>query len=69
MKADKQHSALGVIKKEQLKRRVFSVEFKAEVVRYKKAENLSLPECGRKFEVRYRHLKFNQFPQVVPICD
>ena len=28
-----------------------AVEFKAEVVRYKKAENLSLPECGRKFEV------------------
>ena len=69
MTADKQHSALKVIKKEQLKRLVFSVEFKAEVVRYKKAENLSLPECGRKFEVRYRHLKFNQFPQVVPICD
>ena len=45
MKADKQHSALGVIKKEQLKRRVFSVEFKAEEVRYKKAENLSLSEC------------------------
>ena len=73
MKADKQHSALGVIKKEQLKRqlkrRVFSVEFKAEVVRYKKAENLSLPECGRKFEVRYRRYGFNQFRQVVPICD
>jgi hypothetical protein len=51
MKADKQHSTLEVIKKEQLKRRVFSVEFKAEVVRYKKAENLSLPECSRKFEV------------------
>jgi len=34
-----------------LKRRVFSVEFKAEVVRDQKAENLSLPECGRKFEV------------------
>ena len=51
MKADKQHSALEVIKKEQLKRRAFSVEFKAEVVRYKKAENLSLPECSRKFEV------------------
>ena len=32
MKANKQHSALEVIKKEQLKRRVFSVEFKAEVV-------------------------------------
>ena|ERR1700694_753555 len=51
MKADKQHSALEVIKKEQLKRRVFTVEFKAEVVRHKKAENLSLSECGRKFEV------------------
>ena len=39
MKADKQRSALEVIKKEQLKRRAFSVEFKAEVVRYKQAEN------------------------------
>ena len=27
MKADKQHSALEVIKKEQFKRRAFSVEF------------------------------------------
>ncbi len=45
MKADKQHSALEVIKKEQLKRRVFSVEFKAEEMSYKKAENLSLSEC------------------------
>ena len=44
------HSALKVIKKEQLKRRVFTVEFKVEVVRYKKAEILSLSECGRKFE-------------------
>ena len=51
MKAGKQHSALEVIEKEPLNRRAFSVEFKAEVVRYKKAENLSLPECGRKFEV------------------
>ena len=41
MKADKQHNALEVIKKEQLKRRVFTLEFKAEVVRHKKAENLS----------------------------
>ena len=46
MKAAKQHSALEVIKKKQLKRRVFTVEFKSEVVRHKKAENLSLPECG-----------------------
>jgi transposase len=51
MKADKQHNALDVIKKEQLKRRVFTLEFKAEVVRHKKAENLTLAECGRKFEV------------------
>ena len=51
MKADKQHSALNGIKKEQLKRRVFTVEFKAEVVRHKKAENLSFAECSRKFEV------------------
>ena len=51
MKADKQHNALEVIKKEQLKRRVFTVEFKAEVVRHKKAENLSFAECARKFEV------------------
>ena len=47
MKANKQHSALEVIKKEQLKRRVFTVEFKAEVVRHKKAENLTLAECGK----------------------
>ena len=51
MKADKQHSALEGIKKEQLKRRVFTVEFKAEVVRHKKAENLSFVECARKFEI------------------
>ena len=51
MKADKQHNALDGIKKEQLKRRVFTLEFKAEVVRHKKAENLTLAECGRKFEV------------------
>ena len=33
MKADKKNSALEVIKKAQLKRRVFTLEFKAEVVR------------------------------------
>src|ERR1035437_9012868 len=43
MKAGKQHNALDGIKKEQLKRRVFTLEFKA--------ENLTLAECGRKFEV------------------
>lgn len=51
MRAGKQHNAVEVIKKEPLKRRVFTLEFKAEVVRHKKAENLTLAECGRKFEV------------------
>ena len=51
IKAYYHHSAMEVIKRERLKRRAFSVEFKAGVLRYKKAENLSLPECGRKFEV------------------
>lgn len=51
MRAGKQHNAVEVIKKEQLKRRVFTLEFKAEVVRHKKAENLTFAECARKFEV------------------
>jgi len=51
MKQDQKHSRLEGIKKMQLKRRVFTLEFKAEVVRHKKAENLSFAECGRKFEV------------------
>ena len=51
MKRSQQHSGLDVIKKEQLKRRVFTVEFKAEVVRHKKAENLSFADIGRKFDV------------------
>lgn len=51
MKPSKQNNPLDAIKKEQLKRRVFTLEFKAEVVRHKKAENLNLTECGRKFDV------------------
>lgn len=51
MKADEKHNAQEGIKKAQLKRRVFTVEFKAEVVRYKKAEDLNFVECGRKFDV------------------
>ena len=51
MKAGKKNNALEGIKKEQLKRRVFTLDFKAEVVRHKKAENLSWAECGRKFDV------------------
>ena len=41
MKAKQQSKALKDIKKEQRKRRNFTLEFKAEVVRYKKAENLT----------------------------
>jgi hypothetical protein len=41
MKTDKKNHALDGIKKEQLKRRVFTLEFKAEVVRHMKAENLN----------------------------
>ena len=52
MKTDNQHSALEVIKKEQLKRRMFTVEFKAEVVRYKKAENLSFVPAEPKLTTR-----------------
>ena len=51
MKAGNKNNVLEGIKKEQLKRRVFTLEFKAEVVRHKKAENLSFTECGRKFDV------------------
>ena len=51
MKVGKKNNVLEGIKKEQLKRRTFTLEFKAEVVRHKKAENLSWAECGRKFDV------------------
>ena len=51
MKSGKKNNVLESIKKEQLKRHVFTLEFKAEVVRHRKAENLSFPECGRKFDV------------------
>lgn len=51
MKVTKKDTPLDDIKKAQLKRRVFTVDFKAEVVRHKKAENLNFAECGRKFDV------------------
>ena len=50
MKTGKKNSALEGIKKEQRKRHVFTLDFKAEVVRHKKAENLSWADCGRKFD-------------------
>lgn len=37
MRASKQDSALDGINREQLKRRVFTLEFKAEVIRHKKS--------------------------------
>lgn len=51
MKAGNKNNVLEGIKKEQLKRRVFTLEFKAEVVRHKRAENLNFTDCGRKFDV------------------
>ena len=51
MKAAKKNNALEGIKKEQLKRRVFTLDFKAEVVRHKKAENLTFAESARKFDI------------------
>ena len=51
MKQGNKHSVLEGIKKEQLKRRTFTLDFKAEVVRHKKAENLSYTGCGEKFGV------------------
>ena len=51
MKPGKKNNVLEGIKKEQLKRSVFTLEYKAEVVRHRKAENLSFSECGRKFDV------------------
>ena len=51
MKAAKKNNALEGIKKEQLKRRLFTLEFKAEVVRHKKAENPTSADCARKFDV------------------
>ena len=52
MKPSKTNNVLEGIKKEQLKRLVFSLEYKAEVVRHRKAVNLSFPECGCKWAGR-----------------
>ena len=51
MKAGEKNNVFEGVKKEHLKRRVFTLDFKAEVVRHKKAENLSPADCGRKFDV------------------
>ena len=51
MASSKKNNVLDGIKKEEFKRCVFTHEYKAEVVRHKKAENLSATECGRKFDV------------------
>ena len=51
MNQNRKSSGLESIKKGQLKRRAFTLEFKAEVVRHKKAESLSFADCGRKFDV------------------
>ena len=51
MKATKKDTPLDGIKKAQLKRRIFTLDFKAEVVRHEKAEKLSFADCSRKFDV------------------
>lgn len=59
MKAVNKNNVLEGIKKEQLpqvippriKRRVSTLDFKAALVRHKKAEHLSFTDCGRKFDV------------------
>lgn len=51
MKSYRKSTALEGIKKEQLKRRVFTFEFKSEVVWHKNVENLTRAECARKFDV------------------
>ena len=51
MKQGNKHTGLESIKKEQLKRRTFTLEFKAEVVRHRKAENLSYADCAEKFDI------------------
>ncbi len=51
MKADKKNNGLEGIKKAPFKRLNFKFEFKAEAVRCKKAESLSLADCAREFDV------------------
>ena len=51
LKAGNNNNVLEGIKKGQLKRRMFTLDLKAEVVRHKKAESLSFTECARKFDV------------------
>ena len=48
MKADKKNNVLEGIENEQLKRRMFTREFKAEVARHKEAENLTPADCARR---------------------
>ena len=58
MKTGKKNNALEGIKTEQLKRRIFTLEFEAEGVRHKKVESLSWADCGGKF-----HALPKQVPQ------
>ena len=51
IKPDSKTKALDGIKNAQLNRHKFTLEFKAEVVQYKKAENLNFDQCGRKFDI------------------
>ena len=50
MKQSNKHNDIEGIKKEQLKRGVFTLDFKAEVILHKKAEILSFNQCAEKFD-------------------
>ena len=74
MKTGNKNSALEGIKKEQRKRHVFTLDFKAEVVRHKKAENLSWADGGRKFDILpklvqqwEKQYEAGQLPRIAPI--
>ena len=66
MKADKMNNALEGIKKEQQKRRIFTLDTKAEVVRHRMAENRSFPECGSKFDVLPKLVQQTEKFQIQP---
>ena len=60
MKVAQKNNALEGIKKEQLKGRVFTVAFKAGVVRHKKAENISTADSARKFDVLPKRIQHGE---------
>ena len=70
MKAGTKNNVLERLKKEQLKRRTFTLDFKDELVRHKKVKNLRWADCGRKFAVlpKLLHAVFRpHFPMLISL--